>query len=196
MKKLELISDFGCPFCWRQHLVLRELRERGARFTLTPIPYMLRADTPMTGKKFSEEETEVYSAQLHRLAEEDPIFKDITFAPLTHTYNTYTAHVLSFGADKKGAYLPFALKVYRAYFEEGKNIGDPQVLKEILKDLGLDMEEIMASVTADTMRAAIHRGFQLRKEYGLSSVPAIYFPKEDIMIPRSVSVEELEPYLK
>ena len=196
MKKITLISDFGCPFCYRQHLAFAKLKKNNLAVELEPVPFMLRSETPMEGRAFSPEEVETYTKQLKVLEAEDPLFEKVHFAPLTHTYNTYMAHLCAQGAKKKGAYLPFALEIFKAYFERGENIGKPEVLFPLYEKIGLDPTETMTLVHADEMRALIHQGFKLSQAHQIHTVPTLYLEQEDRLIPHSTSYEELENIVK
>ncbi|MDO5712833.1 MAG: DsbA family protein [Tissierellia bacterium] len=196
MKKIELVSDFSCPFCFRQHLAFQKLKDKNISFNLVPIPHMLRAETPMDGKEFSSEDVKKYTLQLKKLESSDSLFQEVSFAPLTHTYNTYTAHILALGAYEQGKYLPFALEVYRAYFERGENIAKMEILTPILEKLELNPTQTMNMVSADTMRGSIHRGFELKKKFEFSTIPAMYIEEKNILIPQSTSEAELEKLLE
>lgn len=195
METIELMSDFGCPFCYKQHLALSQLRREGVEFTIRPLPYMLRPQTPMEGRLFTKEEIAAFTPGMEEL-KRDPLFRDVSFCPLKATYQTYPAHLFSYGAMKAGRYLDFALAVYHAYFGEGKNISEERILLDLCEKIGLDGEKIKNSPSADDMRQGIYRGFQLRKEFSQTTVPAMYLVEKKRFLNSSKTPEELREELQ
>jgi len=61
--------------------------------------------------------------------------------------------------------------LFRAYFVDGKNIGEPEVLLEISKELGLDLEKAREVVEKRTHKAAVDADWEKSREYGVTGVP-------------------------
>src|SRR6266513_5184425 len=55
----------------------------------------------------------------------------------THTYNSRLAQELAKWADSQPGFEKLHDALYKAYFVEGRNIGDPQVLIDIAQLVGL-----------------------------------------------------------
>src|SRR2546430_4727433 len=58
---------------------------------------------------------------------------EFAFERMLRTPNTLAAHRLIALAQRQGAGQPVVDELFRAYFEEGKDVGDPKVLEEIAK---------------------------------------------------------------
>jgi predicted DsbA family dithiol-disulfide isomerase len=89
----------------------------------------------------------------------------------THTYNSRLAQELGKWADTRpdGAALHDAL--YRAYFVEARNIGDPEILVEIAASVGLPAEEARAVLAERRFSDAIDADWAKSHQYGVTGVP-------------------------
>jgi predicted DsbA family dithiol-disulfide isomerase len=88
-------------------------------------------------------------------------------------WNTFDAHRLLHWAGLEGRQRELKLALFEAYFTEGRNPGDHEVLREAAGKAGLDPDEagkiLSSGLFADEVRAA-ERFWQAR---GISGVPAI-----------------------
>src|SRR6185437_12742352 len=89
----------------------------------------------------------------------------------THTYNSRLAQELGKWADTQpgGAALHDAL--YKAYFVQARNIGDPGILIEIAQSVGLPAAEARAVLTERRFKDAVDADWQKSSEYGVTGVP-------------------------
>src|SRR5580704_16956525 len=89
----------------------------------------------------------------------------------THTYNSRLAQELGKWADTQpgGAAIHDAL--YKAYFVEARNIGDPDILIEIAEKVGLDGAEVRKVLDERRFKDAIDADWQKSAAYGVTCVP-------------------------
>jgi len=89
----------------------------------------------------------------------------------THTYNSRLAQELGKWADTQpgGAALHDAL--YRAYFVDARNIGDPEILVEIAQSVGLPANEARAVLAERRFKDAIDADWAKSHAYGVTGVP-------------------------
>jgi predicted DsbA family dithiol-disulfide isomerase len=89
----------------------------------------------------------------------------------THTYNSRLAQELGKWADSEpgGAAIHDAL--YRAYFVDARNIGDPEVLIDIARSVGLLPETARAVLAARRYKDAVDADWAKSQEYGVTGVP-------------------------
>jgi predicted DsbA family dithiol-disulfide isomerase len=89
----------------------------------------------------------------------------------THTYNSRLAQELGKWADTQpgGAALHDAL--YRAYFVDARNIGDPEILVEIAQSVGLPADEARAVLAERRFKDAIDADWAKSHAYGVTGVP-------------------------
>lgn len=89
----------------------------------------------------------------------------------THTYNSRLAQELGKWADTRpdGAGLHDAL--YRAYFVDNRNIGDPEILVEIAQSVGLPGEEARTVLEERRFKDAVDADWARSHAYGVTGVP-------------------------
>jgi predicted DsbA family dithiol-disulfide isomerase len=90
----------------------------------------------------------------------------------THSYNSRLAQELGKWADTQpggGDRLHDAL--YRAYFVDGRNIGDAEVLVELAASVGLPAEEARAVIAERRFSDAIDADWEKSHRYGVTGVP-------------------------
>lgn len=61
--------------------------------------------------------------------------------------------------------------LFRSYFVDGKNIGDPDVLVELAKSVGLSADEAREVIDTRSHKAAVDADWEKSREYGVTGVP-------------------------
>ena len=61
--------------------------------------------------------------------------------------------------------------LFRSYFVDGKNIGDPEVLVELAKSVGLSADEAREVIDTRSHKAAVDADWEKSREYGVTGVP-------------------------
>jgi predicted DsbA family dithiol-disulfide isomerase len=89
----------------------------------------------------------------------------------THTYNSRLAQELGRWADtvEGGEALHDAL--YRAYFVDARNIGDPDVLLEIVGETGLEVEAARQALATRRFKAQVDTDWARSRQLGVTGVP-------------------------
>src|ERR1041384_3137731 len=89
----------------------------------------------------------------------------------THTYNSRLAQELGKWADTQpcGAALHDAL--YKAYFVDARNIGDPELLVGLAASVGLPADEARAVLAERRFKDAIDADWAKSAQYGVTGVP-------------------------
>jgi len=89
----------------------------------------------------------------------------------THTYNSRLAQELGKWADTQPGGEAFHDALYRAYFVDARNIGDPEVLADIAQSVGLPAEEARAVLTDRRFKDAVDADWAKSRQYGVTGVP-------------------------
>ncbi len=90
--------------------------------------------------------------------------------------STLPAFEAAWCAAKQGeaAYLDYDLRVRRAFFAEGRNIGRTDVLTEIAKEAGLDMANFVRAMNSGEARASVLEEARLGRElYKVHGTPTL-----------------------
>ncbi len=138
------------------------------------VHFPLHPETPQEGRALTDlfsgrspEQIEAQQAQMRDLMEQE----DLPYGKRTHTYNSRLAQEIGAWADtqKGGEVMHDAL--YKAYFVETKNIGDPDALLEIVEANGLPVEDARKVLEERTFKDAVDEDWQKSRQYGVTGVP-------------------------
>lgn len=95
----------------------------------------------------------------------------LPYGDRTHTYNSRLAQELGKWADTQpnGGAVHDAL--YRTYFVENRNIGEIEVLLDVVRAVGLPVEEARRVLVERTFKAAVDADWTLAGRAGVTGVP-------------------------
>ncbi len=89
----------------------------------------------------------------------------------THTYNSRLSQELAKWADTRQEGEALHALLYQAYFVEGQDISNPDVLSHLAAEAGLD-QRIAATVLEErTFSPAVDADWRLAQRYGVTAVP-------------------------
>ena len=87
------------------------------------------------------------------------------------TYNSRLAQELGKWADAQPGGEAIHDALFRAYFVEGRNIGDPETLVSIAASVGLPADQAREVISARTHKDAVDADWAKAREYGITGVP-------------------------
>ena len=174
--KLQMFSDFICPFCYIGFKVARkvmpefdlELEWRG---------FQIHPDWPAEGMPASEfrremdpEARRAVWARIEALAEA----AGFSMKPPEILTNSRLALEAAEFASEQGKGDAFEERVYRAYFHDGANIGEVETLKKIGAEAGLDPIQVEESIQAPKYELKLKNNSLLAHRHGVSGVPTFF----------------------
>jgi predicted DsbA family dithiol-disulfide isomerase len=89
--------------------------------------------------------------------------------------NTLNAHRLLHLAKSKGVQSEMKERLFRAYYTEGRNVGDIETLAELGAEVGLNGEEIKAALQRDDFTADVQDDQYEARQVGVQGVPFFVF---------------------
>ena len=89
----------------------------------------------------------------------------------THTYNSRLAQELGKWADTQPGGEALHDALYKAYFVDARNIGDPEILVELAEAVGLPAEEARAVLAERRFKEAVDADWAKSHRYGVTGVP-------------------------
>ena len=138
------------------------------------IYFPLHPDTPQEGRALtdlfagrSEAEMEARQAQMKGLMEQE----GLPYGRRTHTYNSRLAQEIGAWSDTQDGGEAIHDALYRAYFVDTKNIGDLEVLLEIVAAVGLDVAAARKVLEERSFKEAVDQDWQKSHQYGVTGVP-------------------------
>ncbi|NVJ09366.1 DsbA family oxidoreductase [Myxococcus sp. AM001] len=168
--RLDVWSDYVCPFCYLELPVLQQLHARlGAAldihwraFELRPAP--VRPLAPM-----SELPRSAWPRAVYPMAEQ----RGLTMQPPPVQPRSRLALEAAEFAKDTGSFTPFHEALFRAFFEDGRDIGDLGVLGDLAEDVGLDRESMTRALEASRYTARVLADEEEAHRLGIRGVPAM-----------------------
>ena len=87
------------------------------------------------------------------------------------TYNSRLAQELAVWAETQAGGSAIHDALFRAYFVDGRNVGDPDVLIEVSEGLGLDAAEARRGLASRSFRGAVDEHWARSRALGVTAVP-------------------------
>ena len=180
---IDVVSDVVCPWCYlgtrRLEKAIDGVKDELA-VAVTFRPYQLNPDMPPEGVDHKKHLAEklggadaVDSAheRLAGLGREDGI--DFDFPAVKISPNTLDAHRLLRWAMIEGPEVQtrVALALFKAYFEEGRNVGDRVVLLDIAESCGMDRSVVTALFSAGADVDSVKEEIGMARDMGVTGVP-------------------------
>lgn len=183
--EVDIVSDFVCPWCWLGYKQFLQAADKTKpRPNLTFRPYMLDASVPEDGAdyreymktKFGDKPDSRWKAMKEHLIAAGPDagiafdFKAITRRP-----NTLNAHRLMRWAQGQDAGDACAERLFRAYMENGEDIGDTDILCRIAGEIGMDADLVREFLASDKDKTDIQNEILFFRGLGVSGVPTFIY---------------------
>jgi predicted DsbA family dithiol-disulfide isomerase len=179
--ELSIVSDAICPWCYVGKRRLEQafaLMDGASRPRVTWRPFELNPQMPKAGidrreyrmRKFGSWERSLQmDAQLAEVGKS----VGITFRHdlMKRTPNTFDAHRLIWLAGQLHAQDAMVETLFRAYFSEGRNIGDVNVLAELAAIAGIERARAEAMLAGNEGSSEVAGEEEVAMRAGLSGVP-------------------------
>jgi predicted DsbA family dithiol-disulfide isomerase len=181
---IDIVSDVVCPWCYvgkrRLETALRERPDvdvvvRWHPFQLDPTipPEGLDRRAYMAKKFGSQEKVDAIHARLTEAGRAENLV--FAFDRITRSVNTLDAHRLLHWAGQAGVQDAVKEALFRAYFSEGRDIGDHAVLAAIAGEAGLDHDAVAGRLASDADVDTVRGEIETAVRIGVSGVPFFIF---------------------
>jgi predicted DsbA family dithiol-disulfide isomerase len=182
--KIDFVSDVSCPWCIIGLRGLEEALERVGDLVEPDIhfqPFELNPQMPAEGQDMAEHIAQKYGAAPEQFAASRETIRsraaDVGFTIATskngRIYNTFDAHRLLHWAGLEGRQLPLKKALFEAYFTNGLNPGDHDVLVAAAEKAGLDGEAAAEVLSSGRYAEEVRDAERLWQSRGISAVPAV-----------------------
>jgi predicted DsbA family dithiol-disulfide isomerase len=105
----------------------------------------------------------------------------IDFANIPRIPNTLDAHRLIYWAGLEGRQTPMKAALMRAYWTQGRDIGDPATLAVIAGETGLDATAMARLLESDADRDSITARDRHARERGINAVPTFIIANQYVL---------------
>ena len=148
--------------------------------------FPLHPETPAEGKPRNMGGPSRVDAMLER--------EGLPFNERKFSYNSRMAQELAKWAEREGRGDAFNDAVFRAYFVDTLNIGQPEVLLELVEEAGLPVEEARRVMSDRTFQQPVNDDWQRCYSLGVTAVPT--YLSEGLAIVGAEPYEQLERLVK
>jgi predicted DsbA family dithiol-disulfide isomerase len=182
--QIDIWSDIACPWCYVGKRHLEQALARFAHkddveivwraFELDPAAPRVRDGSQSYAERLAKkygthpEQAQQRIDQMVETAARDGLeFRFDRIQP----GNTFDAHRLLHLAHERGVQGALKERMLRAYLTEGQAIGEPDVLRALACEVGLDEAEVRALLEGERFTAEVRQDEALARELGISGVP-------------------------
>jgi predicted DsbA family dithiol-disulfide isomerase len=192
--KIDFVSDVSCPWCAIGLASLESALERVAPDVTVELhfqPFELNPQMAPEGEDTIEHLTRKYGISAEQARTNGEAIRqrgaavgfEFGLDKRKRIWNTFDAHRLLHWAELEGEAPQKALKkrLLQAYFTDGDNPSDPDVLLRAVADAGLDTTRARAILDSDEYAEETRQREQMYTEAGIRSVPAIIINEQHLI---------------
>ncbi|MEW2916411.1 DsbA family oxidoreductase [Ruegeria sp. ANG10] len=178
--KLDIMSDPICPWCYigKTHLDKALAAIPDHPFVIEWHPFQLNPDMPNEGMDRREYLERKFGGKDGAVRAYAPVVEhaqnaglNIDFEGMKRTPNTLDAHRLIHWAGIEGKQDAAVNALFDAYFVQGRDIGDHEVLADIADSIGMDAAVVSKLLKSDADREDIRTRDTHSRQMGVNSVP-------------------------
>jgi predicted DsbA family dithiol-disulfide isomerase len=182
--QIDIVSDTVCPWCFiGKRRIERAMAMRPeVNFEVFWRPYRLDPNVPREGvdrraylkAKLGDSPR---SSAMGDAIRSEGTSEGIQFAfdKIAKTPNTLDSHRLVRWAGGAGVQDEVVERLFKAYFIDGRDIGDPAVLAAVAEESGMDANLVTKLLAGDADLAPVEREAGMANEMGISGVPTFIF---------------------
>ena len=137
------------------------------------VHFPLHPETPVEGRSLAD----LFSGRgvdrkaMHAQMKARMDAEGLPYGERTMTYNSRLAQELGKWADTQPGGEAIHDAMFRAYFVEARNIGDPVVILEIVKQAALSVDDAREVIEKRTFKDAVDEDWALSRQLGVTGVP-------------------------
>jgi predicted DsbA family dithiol-disulfide isomerase len=182
--QIDIVSDTVCPWCFigkrklEKALAMRpdipfEISWRAYRLDPTIPPGGVDRRTYMKAKFGDSDRASAVTDAIKSAGEAEQIA--FAFDRIEKRPDTIDSHRLIRWAGSAGKQTDIVERLFKAYFEEGRDIGDPAVLVDVAREADMDGGLVADLLAKDADRDHIEQEDALAHRMGISGVPTFIF---------------------
>ena len=183
---IDIVSDVVCPWCYLGKANLEKaLAEYPEPVIVRWHPFQLDPTIPLEGldrkaymaKKFPDPS---YIKNAHERLQSfgQAIGLKFNFEAIEKSPNTLNAHRLIQWADAPEQQDKIVTALFKAYFEQGRDIGDIELLADFATEAGFDRNDIAAKLAGHEDIDAVQAEIEEAQRIGVTGVPFFIFNRK------------------
>ncbi len=189
--RITVFSDYVCPFCYLEEPDLARVKERyGDKVEVDWRAYELRPDPVPTLDPDGDYLHRVWNASVYPMAEAMGMKLRL---PPVQPRSRKALEAAEF-AREKGLYDEMHNALFRAFFEDGRDIGDVEVIVDVAAPVGLDPNELRRALSEDRYMEKVLADEELSRKLGVSSVPTMLVTPAGAQLSEAEVITGAQPY--
>ncbi|MBA3231420.1 MAG: DsbA family oxidoreductase [Acidobacteria bacterium] len=189
--RVTVFSDYVCPFCYLEEPDLARVREEyGDRVEVDWRAYELRPDPVPTLDPDGEYLHRVWNASVYPMARS--LGMTLRLPPVQP--RSRKALEAAEYAREEGKFDALHTALFKAFFEDGRDLGDTGVLLEAGESVGLDREELRKALEEGRYTEKVVADEELARRLGVSSVPTMLVGPAGAPLEAAESITGTQPY--
>ncbi len=169
--KVDVFSDYVCPYCVLFESVLTEAT-RDLDVDVRWRPFELRPEPTPTLRPEDDYLANVWKKSVYPLAHKLGV--PLSLPSISPQPYTRLAHEGFQFAKKAGKALEYHSRVFHAFFQEDRDIGDPAELTKLAAEIGLDESSFRAALESGEYAELHKESLKKAMEFGVNSVPSVF----------------------
>jgi predicted DsbA family dithiol-disulfide isomerase len=188
---LDIWSDYVCPFCYLElPAVARLQQEFGSRLDVVWHAFELRPDPVPTLDPDGDYLHTVWNRSVYPMAQQ--LGMRIKLPPV-QPRSRKAFEAVAFARDA-GRFDTMHLALFRAFFEQGRDIGDSAELLSLAQDCGLDSNALRAALDDGRYTQQVLQDERQAQALGVSGVPLILVRRAGAPMETGVPLRGAVPY--
>ncbi len=189
--QINVWSDDVCPFCYLEEPVLERIKQEfGEKVEIVWRAFELRPEPEPTLDPKGDYLRDTWARAVYPMAADRGI--KLQLPPVQP--RSRLAHQAAEFAREKGRHAEMNHALFVAFFEEGKDIGNTEVLLEVGEKAGLDRAELKEALDSGRHLEAVRSDQQLAHELGLTGVPALVLYQSADPAGTATALSGAQPY--
>lgn len=189
--KIDIWSDYVCPFCYLQEPVVERIeREFAGKVQVRWRAYELRPEPEPTLDPAGEYLRNIWASAVYPMAAQRGLKLQL---PPVQPRSRRAFEATEYARDR-GKADAMRHAIFAAFFEDGCDIGDLQVLGEIAESVDMHPAGLRRALEANVYMDRVIRDENEAAELGLSGVPAMVLTPAAASDERRLLISGAQPY--
>lgn len=189
--RITVFSDYVCPFCYLEEPDLARVREEyGDRVEVDWRAYELRPEPIPTLDPDGDYLHRVWNASVYPMARSLGMTLHL---PPVQPRSRKALEAAEF-AREKGSFDAMHTALFRAFFEDGQDLGEMDVLLAVGDSVGLDREELRTAVEKGRYTEKVVADEELANRIGVRSVPTMFVTAVGEQLEGAEIITGAQPY--
>lgn len=181
---LAIYSDYVCPFCYLGKAAMEQYREQAddppeIEWKFYDLRDYKRDESGKIQESVDDGKDDDYFAQVEenveRLKDRYDVEMTLDYSLDVDSWDAQQAALYVRQSYDEATFLDFHEALFEALWQDGRDIGDEDVLAEVAESVGLDSDEIRAATEDETLEAELNERFEQAQQMGVSGIPTFAY---------------------